>query len=139
MKNKSAVLFVLGFVALLAGAANAAPGVRGAKPFVSTFGTTSAVMVSSGPTTVYSVVLGTGAATDFAVLYDSGSTNGITAAGLLQSSGGFKLRLYSTSTANGNVVFDPPLIFRNGVVLGNATAVMTSIVTYEKGVASSGY
>lgn len=138
MKNKSAVLFAFGFVALLGSLVYAAPGVRGGKPFVSTFGSTSAIMVSSGPTTVYSVTLATGAVTDFVVLLDSGSTNGVTS--LLQSSGGYKMRVVAASaTANTSIVFDPPLLFHNGVVAINATNVMTSAIAYEKGSVNQGY
>ncbi len=140
MKNKSAVLLAFGFLAFLGGLVYAAPGVRGAKANVATATSSSAVFIASGPVTVYSVMLGTGAVTDFAVIYDSASNNGITAGGVSQLAAmGFKLRIYSTSTANTNFVFDPPLLLRNGLVINNATALMTSVVTYERGAVNQGY
>jgi hypothetical protein len=138
MKNKSAVMFVLGVALFLAVAAYAAQ-VRGAKGITSTYGSTSAVMVSSGPTAVYSVMIGTGAVTDFVVLFDSNSTNGITS--LLQTSAsGYRVRVYASSaTQPTQVTLDPPWQFNNGLVAINATGVMTSVIGYEKGRVTQGY
>lgn len=136
MKNKSAVLVSLGIV-FLCSVAYAASSVRGGKAYVSTYGSTSPVIVTKTPGVVYSVTLGTGAVTDYVVLLDSANATAATAA---SQAGGYKLRVHAASaTQNTTVVFDPPLQFVNGITAVNATGVMTSVISYESGRVTSGY
>lgn len=145
MKNKSAVLFSVAALALLAVVVQAAPGVRGAKGSVSIFGSASPVGVSTGtyaslknPGVLYSVVIGTGAVTDFVVLFDTNSAVGLTSA--LQGTNGYVMRLYASSaTQNTQYTFDPPIQFNNGIIAGNSTVLMSSVITYEKGRQPNGY
>lgn len=132
MKNKSAVLFVLGLMLGMAGLVHAANARSGAKGTTSVFGSTSFVSVSTGPAVLWAVTLGTGAVTDFVTLFDSASVLGLSIA--VQNTNGYKIRLYPTSaTANTNIVFDPPLQFNNGLVINNATALGTTLITYQRG------
>lgn len=139
MKNKFIVLSLalVGF-ALMAGNSEAAAGVRGGKQVAAQLQSTSPNTVTKVPTTVYSVLLGTGAVTDFVVLYDSANATAATSVPQSAASG-YRGRYYSTATANGNFVFDPPLIFNNGLTVVNSTSVMSSFVTYEVGRTVQGY
>lgn len=139
MKNKSAVLVALGLVMLgLTASLHASVGVRGAKGVTALFGSVTPVLASKGPVTVYSVIIGTGAATDYVALFDSGSVSGIVAP--TQGSGGFKMRIAASSTTqNTQVTFDPPLQFVNGLVAANISTTMFSLTTYENGRITQGY
>lgn len=111
-----------------------AVGVRGPKGMAIATQTTNVVAVSTaGPAAVYSLVIGTGAVTDFVVLFDSNAATGLTS--LLQTSAsGYRGRFYASSTTqNTQMSFDPPLQFNNGVMAINATALMTTVITFEKG------
>ena len=137
MKNKQAVLFVLGLMLGVVGFSYAGVGVRGAKVTQTVFGTTNTIGVSSTTAVVYSVVLGTGAVTDFVTLFDSNSVVGLTNT---QTVANYKIRLYPTSaTANTNVTFDPPLQFNNGIMVIPGTALGTMMITFEKGRVTQGY
>lgn len=138
MKNKSAVISVLGLLAVLAGMSYAASGVRGAKSTTTIYGGTGAVGVSSTTAVLYGVILGTGAVTDYVTLFDSASASGIAAVN--QTTAGFKMRLYASSATQNTVFsFDPPLQFRNGIMAANATSVMSSMMTWEGGRVAQGY
>ena len=136
MKNKSAVLFALGLALMLSGGAYAASGVRGAKSAV-TFVSTTPQTITKSPSAVYSVVLGTGAVTDYVVLFDSANA---TAAVVTQNSGNFRGKYYpSSATANTQITFDPPLQFANGITAVSATSLVPTTVVYEIGRVNSGY
>lgn len=118
--------------------ANAGSGVRGAKAVKVISQSTTAAPIISGPATVYSIVLGTGAVTDFVVLLDS--ANATAGSSTSQStSNGFRGRFHASSaTQNTTFLFDPPMFFANGLTAINATAVMTTGITYQPGKALSG-
>lgn len=117
----------------------AAPGVRGGKAVAANLQSTTANVVTKGPATVYSVVIGTGAVTDFIVLFDSANATAATSVPQSAASG-YRGRYYASSaTANTQFTFDPPLIFTNGLTAVNSTSVMSAIITYESGKAVQGY
>lgn len=131
-------LAMLGLGLLMVGKAEAV-GVRGAKPVQTINVTPLVVGISTGaaqtsasfPAAVYSVMVGTGAVTDFVAIFDTATAVGINA--VLQTNG-FVMRLYATSaTQPTQYSFDPPLQFARGLVAANATALVGSFVTYEKG------
>lgn len=129
-----------GFVFLLGNPSNAAPGVRGAKGYVSTVATTNIIGVSSGTATLYSVLLSTGTAgTDYVVIFDSASASGLSST--LQSvASGYKMRInVSSATQNTLVVFDPPMQFKNGIMGANSTTGITSVIEFETGHVTAGY
>jgi len=138
MKNKSAVCFALGFCVMLSGVLYAASGVRGAKGFKVLTQSTTALAVATGPTAVYSIVIGTGAVTDYVVLLDSANATAATVANQLGT--GFRGRFYpSSATQNTAILFDPPLQFNNGVTAIAATALGTYLISYELGRVTQGY
>lgn len=137
MKNKLAILSVLGLGLFITGSAYAASGVRGAKAIKMAQNSTTAVPVSKGATAVYAVILGTGAVTDFVVLFDS--ANYTAAAGQTQGAS-FRGRFGPTSTTGSTIVtFDPPLQFDSGLTIVNATALTANGVVYEPGRVTQGY
>lgn len=139
MKNKSAVLFVLGMLSCMGVVVHAAAGVRGSKGTSSIPQTTNSVSLSTGPAVLYSVVLGTGAVTDFVTLFDSNSVSGLLS-GTQTVGSGYLMRLYpSSATQNTNIVFDPPLQLNKGLVLIPATSLGSILVTYERGRVTNGY
>lgn len=132
MKNKPAVMSVLMLGLFLVGSAYAASGVRGAKAMTTSTQTASGVIIASGPVVLYSVIIGTGAVTDFVTIFDTNTTAALVAAS--QLTGNFRGRLYPTSaTANTNIVFDPPLQFRAGLYAIPATALGTYTFVWEGG------
>lgn len=134
MTKRLAVLLSVLFVSVVA---YAAVGVRGAKGS-STFTSTTVQAITTTPTAVYSVILGTGAVTDYTVLVDSANATGIAVASVATT--GFKGRVYpSSTTQNTQVTFDPPLQFNNGLTAASATANTTVTITYESGRVSQGY
>lgn len=97
---------------------------------------TTATLVHSGPGAVYQVVLGTGAAGEYAVLVDSGSATGVDAP---STSKLIAPRLmYSSTTANTIIPFDPPLMYSNGLVVDGSAATGIAAITYESGRPLSG-
>lgn len=133
-------LIVLSMAMLgLAVVSEAAPGVRGAKAVVPALQSTTAVIASKSPATVYSVIIGTGAVTDFVVLFDSANATAQTSVPQTAASG-YRGRFYASSaTAVTQVSFDPPLYFKNGVTAVNSTLLMSSFITLESGKAVQGY
>jgi len=136
---------LLGFLSLallvggLAGKAEAAAGVRGGKNNVTIYNTTGLIGVSSGTATLYAVTLGTGTAgTDYVVLFDSASVTGITST--IQNQAAYRARLHvSSTTQNTFYVFDPPLIFTNGIIAATSAGTLTATITFERGRAVTGY
>lgn len=137
MKNKSAVLLVLAFFTLVGVRAYAASGVRGAKAVVTVSQTTNTIGISSGPAVLYSVTLGTGAVTDFVTVLDSATVLGLTNVQALAS---FRMRLYPSSTTQNTVFsFDPPMQFKNGLMVIPATGLGSATFTWESGRITQGY
>lgn len=136
MKNKSAVLFSLGLMVLVAGGLHAAANQRGAKGTTNVGQSTNPIGVSSATATLYSVIVGTGAVTDFVTLFDSASVSGLTSGAL---TGNFKARVYpSSATQNTQITFDPPLLFKNGIIAIPATALVNYLFVWESGRAVQG-
>jgi hypothetical protein len=156
-KVLGSLILSIGFLALMviwSGSASASVGVRAPKR-VFTFGFTNAV---SSVTTftqfestsgfskagaVYQVILGTGASTDYLVLLDSNTGVGYAAAGagpgigLLVGQIGPRL-YFSSATQNSSFVFDPPLLFTNGLMAIMSSAVDTAGISWEEGRGLSG-
>lgn len=115
--------------------AEAASARGGAKPMKVVSVSTTQTPVSEGPTTVYSIMLGTGAVTDYVVLVDSANATAWAVASQ-STANGFRGRFYpGSATVNSNLVFDPPLLFANGLTMINSTVLMTAGVVYEPGIA----
>lgn len=132
-KKLEMALLSLGFVLLSGSAVYAGSGVRGAKAHKVISQSTAVNTIASGPVTIYSVVIGTGAVTDYVVLLDSANATAATAAAQVVANG-YRGRIHASSaTQNTNIVFDPPLQYQNGLTAINATAVMTSGITYQPG------
>ena len=139
MKKMIVVLTALVGLGLLAMKSEAAPGVRGGKAVVPALQSTTPVIASKIPATVYSVLVGTGAVTDFIVLYDSANATAATSVPQTAASG-YRGRWYAQSaTSPTQITFDPPLIFKNGVTAVNSTSVMSAFVTLEAGKVVQGY
>lgn len=137
MRNKSAVLFALGLVMSLFGMAHASAN-RGGKAMVSATQATTGVIISSGPAVLYSVIMGTGAVTDFVTIFDTNTTAALTSGS--QLTGNFRMRAYPTSaTANTQITFDPPLQFKTGIYVIPGTALGTAVFTWEPGRITQGY
>lgn len=133
MNKYKGSLIVVGLALFMTGSVFAASVVRGAKGVKVLTQSTAATPVHSGAVTVYSVILGTGAVTDYTVLLDSANATGAIVGHQVVSTG-FRGRFYPSSTsANTNITFDPPLLFKNGLTIINATALGTVGVTYEPG------
>lgn len=98
--------------------------------------TTTASLVHAGAGAVYQVVLSSGAASEFAVLVDSGSATGVTSQNtskLLTS------RLFYTSASSNTVItFDPPLLYTNGLVVAPSAVTGQATVSFESGRAIGG-
>ena len=136
--NKLMGLFLLGALCFgLTQSVEAAGATRGAKASTNVYGTQGIIGVSSGTAVLYSVVLGTGAAGDYAVLFDSASATGITATSF---SSPFKMRIYfGSTTANTIVNFDPPLQFTNGIIVSLSTTTAPAAFVWERGRVVTGY
>lgn len=92
------------------------------------------------PGAVYQVVLSSGANGEYFQMYDSTGSVGITCA-----SGGGPAQtaltthlFFSSTSANTNFVFDPPLMFHNGLTVCDSAATGQAAVTYELGRGLSG-
>lgn len=126
-------------LALLAWApsAQAASSSRGAKSNAAILYSTSVSSVSTtGSATLYAVTLSSGTAgTDYVQLWDLASIGGTT----LATNTGLKAKIVvSSATQNTVVNFDPPLLFKNGIIAANSATTMTSLITFEAGRASAG-
>ena len=132
-------LLVLGFGLVLLGNldAHAAASVRGAKASTNVGQSTNPIGISSTTAVLYSVVVGTGAVTDYVTVFDSNAVTGLTSS---QLSGNFKMRVYASSTTqNTVVVFDPPIQFKNGIIAIPSSAVENYLFTWESGHVTQGY
>lgn len=110
--------------------------------FVTPFSTAVSTYVA-GPGAVYQVVLSSGAASEYVQLFDSASVVGLSATyngfSVLNTSGvvstvslGTRL-IYSSTTANTVIRFDPPLQFFNGLAVVDSAATGQASITYQLG------
>jgi hypothetical protein len=101
---------------------------------------TVSLSTSSMPGAVYDVYLGTGAAGDYCVLYDTNVALFLTApTGGQNLSSQLGPRLFMGSSAATTVIpFDPPLIFYSGLYAACTTAGDSAAVEFETGRGLSG-
>lgn len=122
---------VLGMVAM----ANAGGLTKPRKAYVHSYSTTAA-LVHAGPGAVYQIVMSTGAASEYIVLFDSGSATGIA---VTDTSKMITPRIFYANTASNTVVgFDPPLLYINGLAIDASAATGQAAITYESGRAIGG-
>lgn len=114
----------------LATSAFAAPGVRGAKGVRTVNFSATAVLACRGPATVYSVILSSGAATDYAVLRDSNTAN---------TTSSPVVSIPHITTGVTQLTFDPPIIFANGVSFNTAATNIADSVVCTTGKDVQGY
>lgn len=146
------ILLGIGFVVLLYGAGMASVGVRSPKEEYNDAYTTAISSVTpftvvestSGilkPGAIYQVILGTAAATDYCVMFDTNSALGVASLQPLGTVITNQLgpRLTMSTTANTVVTFDPPITFSAGLfVICGPTANDFATFVYELGRGLSG-
>ena len=92
---------------------------------------TTPTLVASGPGAVYQVVMATGTASEYVILVDSASVTGVVAT---SNSKAITPRLfYGSTTASTVITFDPPIVFRNGLVVAPLANTGQLSVSYETG------
>jgi len=152
-KLLSLTLMAFGLLIMTSHRAEAASGVRAPKEvFVSSY-TTGAILVTPAistnavaaaaymPGAVYQVILSSGAASEYEVLFDSGNCAGITATWAVGGPTATLLAprlLYGSTTANTVITFDPPIRFDNGLCVIDSAATGSAAITYELGRGLSG-
>ena len=110
-------------------------------PNISTNATSNAAY---NPGAIYQVILSSGAASEYIVMYDSTNCTGLattTAIGNLpaQTYGNLGPHLiYSSTTANTVVTFDPPIRFDQGLCFFDSATSGSASITYELGRGVSG-
>lgn len=131
MRNKIIVfLFGVSLVGMAVHKVDAAAAVRGAKAKTVINFSATAVRACNGPGVAYSVILATGATTDFAVLRDTNTANTSSA----------QTAMVAAATAAGTqVTFDPPIQFRNGISFNAPATLPSATLLYECGVIVQGY
>jgi hypothetical protein len=91
---------------------------------------------------IYQLILSTGVAGDFLLLFDTNSALGNASAGVgnnVQNADQLGPRyMYSSTTANTVITFDPPLLFENGLFAINSGATESAEIIYEVGRSLSG-
>lgn len=94
------------------------------------------------PGAVYQIILATGAASDFLVLYDTipFSTTNLTASAANGAAAGVGIPyqlgvryFYSSTTANTVITFDPPMRFFFGLMAVNSSALDSAQIIWEPG------
>lgn len=123
-------LLVVGFLAM-AGRAEAAGAARGSKSAFALRYTTTVSTVSLQPATVYGVVLASGAASEFIALFNTNSAGAKTAN--TNDSTLMTRVLFSSTSANTVVAFDPPMYFSSGVMVGDSAVTGLSTIIFEPG------
>jgi hypothetical protein len=138
MKKLLFSLVVLLGIGMVATRADAANPTRGAKTSTAiTYSTTISSVSVPGPAVVYSVILSSGASGEYLALFDTASTGVITAP---VSSSALKTRvLYSSTSANTVVNFDPPLQFNLGLAAAGSALTGQALIVWEKGRVTNGY
>lgn len=110
-------------------------------PFTVLESTTTSPFVIQKPGAVYQVILGTGVAQDFCVMYDTSTAVGLTPPSLNGANYTAQLgprMMYSSTTNNSVITFDPPLVFYNGLMVGCSALQSGGSITYEMGRGLSG-
>jgi len=132
------LLFVLALGIVCVGSSQAAGAARGAKGMTAVNYTTTASSVSvAGPVALYSVILSSGAASEYVALFDASATGALTSASTGSS---FRTRVFYNSASSNTIVnFDPPLQFNNGLVTAGSAATGAVLFVYEKGRIVQGY
>ncbi len=104
-------------------------------------GSTFSASTTNFPGAVYQVVLSSGAASEYIVMFDSNSCGGLSATTLSFTAPtkqvGPRL-LYGSTTANTSTAFDPPLVFFNGLCVFDSAVTGQASITYEEGRGISG-
>lgn len=121
--NKKLVLASL-ILVLGAVSSHAAGTFRGPKGKKQVNASATAVLACPGVGVVYSVVVGTGAVTDFVVLRDSNTAN---------TSSTPTITVAPRTATETQVTFDPPIIFTNGISVNAPAALLHSLVTFSCG------
>jgi hypothetical protein len=132
MKKLLGLSFLIGMVFAMSSTSQAASARGGAKPATMVGFTTNAALVgvSSTAVTLYQVNLSTMTAGDYIALFDSNSIVGLSGPGTTQ----LKTRLYGVATVNTVYTFDPPVIFKNGLIASHSAGLNQALITYEKGI-----
>lgn len=147
MKKLIGVSFaVLVSMILFRSASQAAQAVRSPKEHIDLNFTTVWSTASVYPGALYAVILGSGnAQNDYVVCKDTNTAIGLNSANTTSATLGpriyFSSMTYSSSmSTNGNVnfVFDPPLVFFNGMVCALSSASDQATVVFEQGRGLSG-
>ncbi len=99
--------------------------------------TTTASTISATISTLYEVTLATGASGEYIAFFDTNTViNGGTAV-TAGSTTNLKTRVFfSSTTANSQVRFDPPLIFFYGIQIVDSASSGQSLITWEPGMGS---
>jgi len=99
----------------------------------------AAVAASSSPVTlpgaIYQVTLSSGASSEYIVLVDTNTCTGVTLQGPYTAPTKYVVSklLYSSTTANTNFAFDPPLMFDLGLCVFDSASTGQASITYELG------
>ena len=105
-------------------------------------GTTSTNSVTTTfPGAVYEVTLSSGASSEFIVMFDSNACQGLTpsSTGLTAPAKQLGARIFFSSTsANTQVAFDPPLLFTQGLCVYDSATTGHAAITFEEGRGLSG-
>lgn len=134
MKKLIGLFLLVASVGLLSGKADAASVGRSARGSIAVNYTTTVSTISTSGCSLYQVVLATGASAEYVALFDA-SAAGTKVFGTADSS--LKTRLYfGSTTANTTVTFDPPLYFKNGLMVGDSAATGASLYIFEPGKAT---
>ena len=111
--------------------AEAAASVRGAKvEKIINNSATAQLACGAGSSVLYSVVVSSGATSDFVVVRDSGTAN---------TSSAIAVSIGQATTGVTNVTFDPPIQFDNGISFNGAATTNSILVTCERGRVIQGY
>jgi hypothetical protein len=92
------------------------------------------------PGAVYQVIMGSGAASEFLVMFDSNSASGITSTLTTPNATQLGPRLFYQVGGSSNTVitFDPPLIFDNGLMVIDSAITGQATISFELGRGLSG-
>lgn len=134
MKNKSAVYFVLVAFLFVGTALHAAMARSGGKASTTVFGVTGPVSITTGPAVLWAVYLSTGGVFDYTVVFDSGSSNGLTNL-IMDATKGYKMRFYDMAFSSFTTIYtlDPPMQFNNGIVAAQSAAAQSSMFVFQRG------
>jgi len=128
----SALVFVFGICLLgLVSKSEATTASISPKPGYALNYTTTVSTVAVGPCSVYRVMLATGAAGEYVAFFDSATVQGLNSTTINST---LKTRLFfGSTTATTSIVFDPPLEFYNGLMVGDSASTGQSVIQYDLG------